>query len=94
LSGIPLGTGIHVLEDPTDAESPKAPPLEIEPGPPSDWWYHLGYTGPALFYRPSDQSCLALLLHRRGPSGELLEAEALRDRRWATLSRFVGQSGG
>jgi CubicO group peptidase (beta-lactamase class C family) len=94
LSRIPAGIGIQVLEDPMENPAPKAPPLEFEPGPPSDWWYHLGYTGPALFYRPMDQSCLALLLHRRGPAGELLEAEALRDRRWTALSRFVGQSGG
>jgi CubicO group peptidase (beta-lactamase class C family) len=91
LSRIPTGLGIHIIEDDTDATPPVAPSLENGPGPASDWWFHLGYTGPALFYRPSDQSCLALLLHRRGPDGALLDAEALRARRWAALSRFVGQ---
>ena len=94
LSRIPPGAGIHVFEDATDHAPPEAPPLETEPGAPSAWWFHLGYTGPALFYRPSDRCCLALLLHRRGPAGELLDAEALRARRWKALARFVGQSGG
>ena len=90
LSRITPGTGLHVLEDPAEDAPPPAPPLEAQPGPPSDWWFHLGYTGPALFYRPSDQGCLALLLHRRGPDGALLDAEMLRARRWAALARFVG----
>jgi hypothetical protein len=94
LSRIPNGAGIHVLEDPTEAAPPPAQGLEADPGPTSGWWFHLGYTGPALFYRPSDGACLGLLLHRRGPEGALLDAESLRARRWATLARFVGQSGG
>ena len=94
LSRIPWSSGLHVLEDPSEDAPPTAPALEAEPGPPSGWWFHLGFTGPALFYRPSDRCCLALLLHRRGPSGELLDAEALRARRWAALTRFVGQSSG
>jgi CubicO group peptidase (beta-lactamase class C family) len=94
LSRIPPGSGLHVLEDPTEEAPLPAPLLEDEPGAPSDWWFHLGFTGPALFYRPSDRCCLGLLLHRRGPAGELLDAEALRARRWAILARFVGQSGG
>jgi hypothetical protein len=93
LSRLPTGTGIQVLEDPTEAAPPEAPPIGADPGPPSGWWFHLGYTGPALFYRPSDRCCIGLLLHRRGPDGTLLDAEALRARRWAVLSRFVGQSG-
>jgi len=91
LSQIPHGLGIHVLEDPTQEAPPAPPVLDPDPGKPSAWWFHLGYTGPALFYRPSDQSCIALLLHRRGPEGELLDVEALRARRWEALARFVGQ---
>jgi len=94
LSRIPPGAGIHVFEDASDKAPPAAPALNNEPGGPSAWWFHLGYTGPALFYRPSDRCCLALLLHRRGPAGELLDAEALRARRWEALARVVGQSGG
>ncbi len=94
LSNLSVRPGIHLVEDPTDDAAPAAPPVEAEPGPPSGWWFHLGYTGPALFYRPSERCCIALLLHRRGPDGGLLDAEALRARRWQALARFVGQSGG
>jgi CubicO group peptidase (beta-lactamase class C family) len=94
LSKIPEGAGIHVVADATDAAPAAAPGLAPEPGPPSGWWFHLGYTGPALFYRPADRACVALLLHRRGPSGELLDVEALRARRWELLARFVGQFSG
>jgi len=94
LSNIQPGIGIHVLEDPTGAMPPSAPAIQSDPGPASDWWFHLGYTGPAVFYRPADGACLGLLLHRRGPDGALLDAESLRARRWAALARFVGQSGG
>ena len=93
LSKFSAGSDIHILEDPTEAAPLGAPPIEADPGPPSGWWFHLGYTGPALFYRPCDGCCLGLLLHRRGPEGALLDAEALRARRWAALGRFVGQSG-
>ncbi len=94
LSNLSVRPGIHLVADPTEAVAPAAPPVEAEPGPPSGWWFHLGYTGPALFYRPSQRCCIALLLHRRGPDGGLLDAEALRARRWQALARFVGQSGG
>jgi CubicO group peptidase (beta-lactamase class C family) len=92
LSEIPPGFGVLVLEDATTEAPASAPELAGDSGPASDWWFHLGYTGPALFYRPSDRSCIALLMHRRGPEGALLDAEALRARRWAILSAFVGQS--
>ncbi len=98
LSTLPPGTGLHILEDATEEAPMAAPALEAAPGPESGWWFHFGYTGPALFFRPSDGACIALLLHRRGPDGGLLDIEALRARRWATLTRFVeqfvGQSAG
>jgi CubicO group peptidase (beta-lactamase class C family) len=94
LSKIPIGSGIQVLEDLADEAQPAAPAVDADPRAPSGWWFHLGYTGPALFYRPADQACLALLLHRRGPGGILLDLETLRARRWALLARFVGQSNG
>jgi CubicO group peptidase (beta-lactamase class C family) len=93
LSKIPLGLGVQVLEDPGEEAPSAAPPMAASPTTPSGWWFHLGYTGPALFYRPADGACLALLLHRRGPGGDLLDVEALRARRWALLARFVGESG-
>lgn len=92
LSEIPPGFGLHVLEDPGMEAPVGAPVLDEDPGPPSGWWFHLGYTGPALFYRPSDRSCIAMLMHRKGPDGALLDAEALRARRWALLAPSVGQS--
>ena len=94
LSKISPRSGLHILEDPSVGAPPSAPDLDKDPGPASGWWFHLGYTGPALFYRPSDRSCIALLLHRRGPDGGLLDAERLRARRWAMLAPFVGQSSG
>lgn len=89
LSKLPPGTFLKVLEEPTEALPEAAPPLDPAPGPPSGWWFHLGFTGPALFFRPADQACLALLIHRRGPSGELLDAEALRARRWQALESWI-----
>lgn len=87
LSNLPEGIGLHVIESGTDALPEPAP--EAGPGGPSGWWYHLGYTGPALFFRPSDGACLALLAHRRGPRGELLDAGALRARRWRAIRDWV-----
>lgn len=94
LGRLPLGLGLHVVEEPSDPLPPPAPPATPAPGPPSGWWFHLGYTGPALFFRPEDGACVALLLHRSDPAGGLLDAESLRARRWQTLARFVGESGG
>ncbi|MCM2250051.1 MAG: beta-lactamase family protein [Geothrix sp.] len=89
LSKLPPGPFLHVLEDDAEAAPPPAPFLDPDPGLPSGWWFHLGYTGPALFYRPADRACLALLIHRRGPAGELLDMEALRRRRWQVLSAWI-----
>jgi CubicO group peptidase (beta-lactamase class C family) len=89
LSRVPEGVGCHVIEDATDAAPPPAPSQEGTPGAHSGWWFHFGYTGPALFFRPSDGACLALLVHRRGPARELLDAEALRARRWSTLEAWI-----
>lgn len=89
LSGVPAGLGIHVFEAASSEAPPPPPPLDPDPGPPSGWWFHLGFTGPALFYRPSDQACLVLLAHRRGPKGDLLDAESLRARRWQRLQQGI-----
>ena len=94
LSNLPAGLGLHVVEDPTMEAPAPAPRLDPDPGEASGWWFHLGYTGPALFFRPADGACLALLLHRGAPAGMMLDLEALRARRWQALARFVGQCGG
>ena len=92
LTTLPPGLGLRVLEDATEATPAPALAQEPAPGPASGWWFHLGFTGPALFYRPSDQACVALLVHRRGPEGTLLDPEALRARRWGLLAQFMGES--
>ena len=92
LADIPQDSGIHILESLSEEMPPAAPPPEKDRGAASGWWYHLGYTGPALFYRPADRTCMGLLLHRRGPDGALLDTDSLQARRWALLTAFVGQS--
>ncbi len=95
LERIPLGMlgEARVLEWPVETLAQPAPSLSAEPEAPSRWWCHFGFTGPALFFRPEDGACLALLLHRLGPSGELLDAEALRARRWEILAAFTAKLG-
>jgi CubicO group peptidase (beta-lactamase class C family) len=86
LAGLaPAFTGVHVLVCHGDALSEPAPALSEDPGEPTGFWFHLGYTGPALFFRPETGLCIALLAHRLGPSGELLDPEQLRARRWEAL---------
>lgn len=89
LATVPIGLGARVIAEAGREHADPAPHLEDNPGPPSGWWCHFGFTGPALFFRPEDGACLALLLHRLGPDGTLLDAEALRARRWAILARFT-----
>lgn len=91
LSRVPFGAGIQVLEEASADEPATSVHLDPEPGSPSGWWFHTGFTGPALFYRPADQACIGLLAHRRGPGGTMLDLEGLRARRWGALARFVEQ---
>lgn len=93
LERVPSGAGLHVAEDAMTDLVEAAPALAPEPGPVSAWWCHFGFTGPALFFRPGDGACLALLLHRRGPDGGLLDAEALRVRRWKLLDAITAKLG-
>ena len=90
LAALPPGIGgLHLRVHTGRSLAVPAPPLAEPPGEPSAFWFHLGFTGPALFYRPEDGCCLAVLAHRLGPAGELLDAEQLRARRWAILAEAV-----
>jgi CubicO group peptidase (beta-lactamase class C family) len=92
LAALPPGIGgLHLLVQNATTLSPPAPALAEPPGEPSPFWFHLGFTGPALFFRPRDGMCVALLAHRVGPSGELLDAEQLRARRWEVLAAEVAR---
>jgi CubicO group peptidase (beta-lactamase class C family) len=94
LSAIPAGvSGLHLVVQGQwqNALSPAAPALGAVPGDASAFWFHLGFTGPALFFRPEDGLCLAILAHRLGPAGQLLDAEQLRARRWALLAAEVAR---
>ncbi|HWQ08656.1 MAG TPA: serine hydrolase domain-containing protein [Holophaga sp.] len=82
----PLG-GIHLLVSTDEGLAPAAPAQG--PGEPTAWWMHFGYTGPALFVRPEDWTCLCLLVHRRGPGGRMLDYGQLQARRWALLTGFL-----
>ena len=94
LAKVPRHAGLQVEVDDGHGMPGPAPMLNPEPGPPSGWWCHFGFTGPAVFYRPEDGACIGLLLHRRSPAGGLLDAEALRARRWKLLSSITGKLGG
>jgi CubicO group peptidase (beta-lactamase class C family) len=92
LALIPPGvSGLRLLVEVQHKLSPAAPALAEAPGAPSAFWFHLGFTGPALFFRPEDGLCLAILAHRLGPSGVLLDAEQLRARRWDILAAEVAR---
>ncbi len=85
LDRLPAGlTGIHVQVDTGDALAEPAPALGALDFDTS-WWGHFGFTGGALFLRPDTGLTICLLVHRRGPQGELLDVEALRARRWRAL---------
>ncbi len=92
LSRIPLGIqGTHVLASTEETLPEPLPTPKPGAGRPSAFWMHFGYTGPALFIRPEDGLCLCLLLHRRGPKGEIIDLDTLRARRWRMLEGFLAQ---
>jgi CubicO group peptidase (beta-lactamase class C family) len=93
LAAVPPGiSGLHLLvQGHKQGLSPVAPALDDAPGGTSAFWFHLGFTGPALFFRPEDGLCIAILAHRVGPSGALLDAEQLRARRWEILAAEVAR---
>lgn len=91
LARVPDGfSGVHVVASTETELAPETPAAGSEPGVPTAWWMHFGFTGPALFVRPADGAAIVLLLHRLGPSGEMLSLAQLQARRWCALSRFLG----
>lgn len=90
LSRIPMGLqGVHVV---ASLEEHLPEPLAVygeASGRATAFWMHFAFTGPALFVRPEDGLCIALLLHRRGPEGGLLDLDTLRARRWHMLRQFL-----
>lgn len=91
LARVPDGfSGLHVVASTETDLAPEAPAVGAEPGLPTEWWMHFGFTGPALFVRPRDGVAIVLLLHRLGPTGEMLNLAQLQARRWRALSRFLG----
>jgi hypothetical protein len=78
--------GIHVISY-TGFDGPPQVGPHV-PTDPSGWWFHLGYTGPALFVRPGDGACVLLLCHRLADAPGLLPVDALRARRWQMLNDF------
>ncbi len=90
LSRVPLGLqGVHVVASLEEHLPESLNAYGEASGRPTAFWMHFAFTGPALFVRPEDGLCIALLLHRRGPSGELLDLDTLRARRWHLLRRFL-----
>jgi len=89
LDALPPGPGgVHVIvagEGEPSTLGPSGPPEA-----PSAFWFHLGFTGPALFFRPDDGLLVGVLAHRRGPDGALLGADALQARRWDALKAWMG----
>ncbi len=90
LARIPLGAmGIHV-EASNSASWPAPVDSAGMPGP-ATFWQHLAYTGAALFVRLEDRCCVALLCHRAGPDGQLLNLAQLRERRRGMLRDFLAK---
>ena len=81
---------IHVIVDGGFADPPQLQP-HILAGP-SDWWFHFGYTGPAIFVKPSDGTCVLVLCHRLNSASGLLTADELRARRWGILDGFLNKN--
>jgi len=82
-------SGIHVIADDQTDDPPQIQPHI--PSHPSDWWFHFGYTGPAIFIRPADKTCILICCHRLKNNFKLLTVEELRARRWRILSDFCTQ---
>lgn len=87
LDRMPLNGICRVLED-SGTELPPHLPNAPSTGTNQAWWMHTGFTGPVIFFRPEDASCICLLAHRRGPAGALLSPLELHGRRYALLTQL------
>jgi CubicO group peptidase (beta-lactamase class C family) len=84
-----LSPGVHCLEETsTELREPVADPVEGSQGQVTDWWMHTGFTGPIVFVQPQMGLVIGLLMHRRGPDGELINVEKRRARAYAMLKRL------
>ena len=85
-----LSPGVAVLEEDT-CEVAEAVPLDAREGghgQPTDWWMHTGFTGPIIFVNPKTATVVGLLMHRRGPAGELVDIDVRRARAYSMLRRL------
>ena len=59
-------------------------------GNPCNWWMHTGFTGPIVFVHPIKCIVIGLLMHRRGPHGELIDIDKRRARAYAMIKKHFG----
>lgn len=90
LDCLPPDGRCEVFEGATCDLPPEILPVAGASAANGSWWMHTGFTGPALFFRPADGACVCLLVHRRGPQGELLDMQTLHRRRMALLASRTG----
>jgi CubicO group peptidase (beta-lactamase class C family) len=85
-----LTPGVTVLETVTTELSEPAPlgAGEAAYGNPTEWWMHTGFTGPVVFVHPGRGIVLGLLMHRRGPEGELIDIDKRRARAYAVMRQL------
>ncbi|MDR1842026.1 MAG: beta-lactamase family protein [Holophagales bacterium] len=79
--------GVHIVSDAGFAPPPQVQPFDLTD--PSDWWFHYGYTGPALFVEPNKGACVLILCHRLNDASRLLTVDELRARRLQILEDFL-----
>jgi CubicO group peptidase (beta-lactamase class C family) len=83
--------GVYVLEE-TKCELEDfviASSTEISKvGEPTCWWMHTGFSGPIVFVEPNKGIVVGLLMHRRGPEGELIDIDKRRARAYAMLRKL------
>jgi len=86
-----LSPGVVVVEEDT-CELSQAVPVDTAAGgqgQPTDWWMHTGFTGPIIFVNPKTSIVVGLLMHRRGPAGELVDIDVRRARAYSALRKLL-----